>query len=324
MDLNEITEAIAKITPLTRRNEPIARHTTVQVGGSASMIAWPADTVELIRCVQALENQTHPVEWTVLGGGANLFADSEGYEGIILNLSNWREEPVIDETGLMVVPGGMDMRQAAEFAARAGWGGIDFMAVVPGSVGGAVCINAGTHYEGYVADRLVWADTVDKSGLETRYKKDELEFGYRRSRLMAAAQIVIRAAFQLARLEGEDTSALLARFDAAMAERERKFPLDQPNFGSTFRSPGAPHPPAGKLLDDLGMKGRRIGNAQISPKHANFIVNLGGATSEDIIALMREMRDAVREAHGIHLRPEVHYLCNRTRQRPDLFRNKIE
>jgi UDP-N-acetylmuramate dehydrogenase len=150
-----------------------------------------------------------------------------------------------------------------------------------------------------------------------------MAFGYRTSRLLGGREIVTQAAFQLVRCEeiGKTPEGLIETFEGWMAARRRKFPMDLPNFGSTFRSPGAPHPPAGKLIDELGMKGLRVGGAQISERHGNFIVNLGGASSEDILALMRRMRDAVRERYGITLRPEVCYLANREeRERErDLF-----
>ncbi|NQU44305.1 UDP-N-acetylmuramate dehydrogenase [bacterium] len=303
-----------------RVEEPLSNHTTVQVGGPAEVMLLPADQTELSAALRALREEGDGLECAVVGGGANLFADSAGWRGVVISLAGWRWDLTLD-SGLMVVGGGLNLADVAREAARQGWGGVDFMAVVPGTVGGAVVINAGTIYEGYVADRFEWAETVDREGRLHCYARDDMGFGYRASRLLYGKEIVTRTAFRLAPCEeiGRGPEELLARFDEAMAKRWKKFPLDLPNFGSTFRSPGEPHPPAGKLIDDLGLKGHRVGNARISDLHGNFIVNLGGASSDDILGLMQVMHDAVHRAHDVCLRPEVHYLCNRHRPRPDFF-----
>jgi UDP-N-acetylmuramate dehydrogenase len=284
-------------------------------------MAFPAGESELRELVLFLHEVGAALNWTVLGGGANLFADSAGYDGVVVSLKHWSEPLSLDKEGVLVVPGGMDLRFVAEEAARRGWGGVDWMAVVPGTIGGAVCINAGTAYEGYVADRLLWAESMSPEGRLRRWSAEEMGFGYRVSRLLGQREIVVRAGFRLASVDslGTTPDALFARFEEAMAARRAKFPLDLPNFGSTFRSPGAEWPPAGRLLDELGMKGLRLGNAQISEMHANFIVNLGNASSEDVIGLMERMRDAVQKRHGIILRPEVHFLHDGRRSRPEIF-----
>lgn len=303
-----------------RPGEPLSDHTTIRVGGPARLMVFPVDEKGLTAVLRALANS--PVEWAALGGGANIFADSQGFDGVIVNLSRWRWDLSLDQ-GLLVAGGGLDMREVALAAARQGWCGVDYMSVVPGTVGGAVRINAGTHSEGgYVADRFEWCETLTPAGEKRRYSTAEMEFGYRTSLLLNSSEIVTRAAFRLERCEESGTTpeGLLERFDAFLAARGKKFPLDLPNFGSTFRSPGAPFPPAGKLIDDLGMKGLQAGSARISERHANFIVNLGGAVSDDVLALMRRMHDAVLEKHGVRLWPEVHYLANKSRPRPEFFR----
>jgi len=309
----------------TRPEEPLAGHTTVRVGGPAAVMVFPSDGQELAAALRALAGPARGAEWAVLGGGANVFADSRGFHGVVISLSRWAWDFALEE-GLLTVGGGVNMREVVLEAARRGWCGVDYMAVVPGTIGGAVCINAGTHSEGgFVADRFLWAETLSPDGRKHRYEAADMGFGYRSSRLLGQREIVTRAAFQLVRCEdvGKTPEGLIETFEGWMAARQRKFPMDLPNFGSTFRSPGAPHPPAGKLIDELGMKGLRVGGAQISERHGNFIVNLGGASSGDILALMRRMCDAVRERYGVTLRPEVCYLANREeRERArDLFPN---
>ncbi|MBN1867629.1 UDP-N-acetylmuramate dehydrogenase [Candidatus Sumerlaeota bacterium] len=303
-----------------RPGEPLSAHTTVRVGGPARVMAFPSCEDELAALFRVL-NEHPDVRLAYIGGGANLFADSRGVDGVVVSTRGWRREFALDADGLLAVGGGMPLRDVALEAAGLGWGGIDFMAEVPGTVGGAVVINAGTNVGGYVADRFEWVETIDRTGMKRRHAGAEMEFGYRTSRLLHGPELIVRAAFRLARLGelGLTPETVRARFDATMRERESKFPLDQPNFGSTFRSPGAPHPPAGKLIDDLGMKGLRIGGAEISRRHANFIVNLGGASSDDILALMTRMHEAVLERSGVALEPEVHYLADPGSPRPAFF-----
>jgi UDP-N-acetylmuramate dehydrogenase len=277
---------------------------------------FPTGAEELSRALAAIAEAGS--ERALLGCGANVFADSRGYDGTVLNMTRWNDEFSLDSDGLLVVSGGANMRDVALRAAREGWSGIDFMALVPGTIGGAVAINAGTNVEGYVSDTLEWVETLSWFGEPRRHAAADMEFGYRTSRLLYGREIVVRAAFRLKPCAESERSIeeLLAFFETAMGKRREKFPLDLPNFGSTFRSPGAPHPPAGKLIDALGMKGLRVGNAQISPMHGNFIVNLGGATSDDILTLMQRMHDAVLERYGVSLRSEVYYLANCERPRP--------
>ncbi len=319
MSAATVFELLRNCAAELRRGEPIAPHTTVGVGGPARVMAFPRDDGDLTELLAAVHDAKPPL--FLLGGGANLFADSRGVGGLAVNMTRWAEEFNLDANGLLVAGGGASLRDTAHEAARRGWGGIDFMAEVPGTIGGATVINAGTNVGGYVADRFQWVETLSLDGRKRRYGPEEMAFGYRTSRLLHGSEIVLRSAFRLERCEtlGLSPETLRERFDAVMAERERKFPLDLPNFGSTFRSPGAPHPPAGKLLDDLGLKGFQVGGARVSDRHANFIVNVGGATSDDILAVMEEMHRAVLDAHGLSLRPEVHYLCDPGQPRPSFF-----
>jgi UDP-N-acetylmuramate dehydrogenase len=323
--VENLRERIADLGVEVRLEEPLADYTTVRVGGPARLMAFPVRPSDLAAILKAVRLATQesglPVEFAVLGGGANVFADSHGFDGLILNMRRCDAQIEWGREGLVVAPGGAAMREVAHEAARRGWGGVAFMAEVPGTIGGAVVINAGTNIGGYVADRLQWVETLTLDGEVHHYEREALGFGYRTSNLLHTPQIVLRAAFQLERLEalGHTPQSMLAHFDAVMTDRSEKFPLDLPNFGSTFRSPGPPFPPAGKMLDELGLKGFQIGAAQISDKHANFIVNRGGATSDDILGLIVHMREAVAARHGVLLRPEVHFLRSRRRPSPDFF-----
>jgi UDP-N-acetylmuramate dehydrogenase len=323
--MENLRERIGDLGVEVRFEEPLAAYTTVRVGGPAYLMAFPvrpSDLADILKAVRLSSQETGcPVEFAVLGGGANVFADSHGFDGLVLNMRRCDAQLEWSHEGLLVAPGGAAMREVAHESARRGWGGVAFMAEVPGTIGGAVVINAGTNVGGYVADRLRWVETLTLDGEVHRYDHADLGFGYRTSNLLHTPQIVLRTAFQLERLDklGHTPQSMLAHFDSVLADRSEKFPLDLPNFGSTFRSPGPPFPPAGKLLDELGLKGFQIGAAQISPKHANFIVNRGGATSDDIVDLIVHMRQSVAARHGVLLRPEVHFLRSRHRPSPDFF-----
>jgi UDP-N-acetylmuramate dehydrogenase len=315
---DDFISLLKRIATDVREGEPIGPHTTVQVGGPCRAMVFPHGIDELRAILSVLREATPSVSWEILGKGANAFGDSDGYSGIVISMVEWEESFEIGDKGVLAVSGGASMRDVAIEAARRGWGGIDFMAVVPGTIGGAVVINAGTNREGFVADRLLWVETLDLAGNLARHTPETLEMGYRTTRLLGAGLIVVRAAFGLVSCSdaGIAPELLFERFDAAMRERETKFPLDLPNFGSTFRSAGPPHPPTGKMIDDMGMRGLRIGNAQISPRHGNFLVNLGGATSSDILGLMQRMYDAVLDRYDVRLHAEVRYIADRSKPRP--------
>lgn len=316
--LQALYPALKNAVADVRENEPIAQHVTVKVGGPAALMLFPHQDNELADALRILQSAGDTVDWFVMGHGANLFADSAGYDGALLNLSHWEWDFEISPDGVLTVGGGLDMQKVVEAAARQGWSGINFMAVVPGTIGGAVVINAGTHSEGgFIADRFLWAETLTLTGEHKRYTREEMNFGYRLTRLLGKHEIVMRAAFQLTPCDTPND--LLATFKTMRRAREEKFPMGLPNFGSTFRSPGAPHPPAGKLIDELGMKGLPLGGARISEKHGNFIVNVDHATSSDIIGLMERMRQAVFDKFGVWLRPEVRYLCSHSAPCPDFL-----
>ncbi len=302
-----------------RENQNLSEHTTVQVGGPAKLVVFPAETNALQQLLLILNKQPE-TEVALLGGGANCFADSAGFDGVIISTTHWQDDYLLDGD-LLVLGTGADLQQVAQRAADSGWGGIDFMAEVPGTLGGAVAINAGTITGGYVADCLQWVETLTWQGESRRYTSDQMEFGYRTSRLLYGREIVTRAAFRLKSCESLQCQPtdLKKRFQKVMDERHAKFPYQYPNSGSSFRSPGEPLPPVGKLIEDLEMRGLRIGDAQISEMHGNFIVNRGQATSDDILAIMEAMVQAVFEHHAVWLKPEVQYLCNRHRPRPKFY-----
>jgi UDP-N-acetylmuramate dehydrogenase len=292
-------------TPPPREVEhdyPLARLTTVRTGGPAELFAR-AGTVarleELVRWATAEE-----VEVGVVGSGSNLLVADEGVRGLVVKLD--KDLAQIELHGTRVnCGGGARLPAVAARAARAGLTGIEFGVNIPGTVGGAVRMNANA-YRGELASVLEWVDVVSAAGTERRVP-EELGFAYRHSNL-APGEIVARASFVLAPADPEAVKATLADM---RARRKAAQPAGIKTFGSTFKNPDDPRAEgrtAGQLLDAAGCRGLRVGGASFSSKHANFIENHGEATTADVVALMAFGRRRVQERFGIALQAEVQTL----------------
>jgi UDP-N-acetylmuramate dehydrogenase len=289
--------------PGVEHDYPLARLTTVRTGGPAELFA-PAGTIErleeLVRWATAEE-----IEVGVVGSGSNLLVADEGVRGLVVKLD--QDLAQIELHGTRVnCGGGARLPAVAARAARAGLTGIEFGVNIPGTVGGAVRMNANA-YRGELASVLEWVDVVSASGTRRRVP-EELGFAYRRSNL-GPGEIVARASFALARADPEAVKATLADM---RARRKAAQPSGIKTFGSTFKNPDdarAEGRTAGQLLEAAGCRGLRVGGASFSSKHANFVENHGGeATTADIVALMAEGRRRVEERFGIALEAEVQTL----------------
>jgi UDP-N-acetylmuramate dehydrogenase len=277
-------------------DEPMARHTTWRVGGPADVFVVPHSLEELAGALQAAAELGMP--WTVIGRGSNLLVLDGGIRGLVLKLAEPLAHITIDGNRL-VAGAGRSFVSAAHVAIRHGLSGLEFATGIPGSVGGAVMMNAGAH-GGEVKDVLVWADVMDGAGQIRRMSNEDLRFAYRYSILKDQPGVVVAACFAL---RPGDRDEMLARVRAWSQRRASTQPLSQPNCGSVFRNPPGTY--AGRLIEAAGLKGLRRGDAQISPKHANFIVNLGHARACDILWLIRRVQETVREQFGIELETEV-------------------
>jgi UDP-N-acetylmuramate dehydrogenase len=289
-------------------NEPLARHTTFRVGGSADLFAEAADVDTLDALAQLAWE--HGVPLLVLGGGSNLLVSDAGVRGfVLLNRARGIREEQANTTGIptaqIVAESGAALAGLARWAIRAGWAGLEWAVSVPGTVGGAVVGNAGAH-GGDMAGNLAWCEVALPGGGRAVWPVSALGYAYRSSVLKRAqaadgpAPVVLRAGFGLT---PGDPAALTAIADAFLARRRATQPVE-PSAGSIFRNPPGEH--AGRLVEATGLKGHRIGGAMISPRHANFIVNdAGAATAADVLALIRLMQARVREQTGIALAPEI-------------------
>jgi UDP-N-acetylenolpyruvoylglucosamine reductase len=281
---------------------PLARLTTVRTGGRGDFFARP-HTGEVLAGLVAWAGAER-IQVGVVGSGSNLLIADEGFRGLVIKLDGSLAS--IEQDGeRLVCGGGARLPQAAAFAARAGLSGLEFGVNIPGTVGGAVKMNANA-YGGDLARVLEWVDVTTPSGTDRR-APGELGFQYRRSNL-APGEIVARASFGLSPSEPGAVKETLAEMRSA---RRAAQPSGIKTFGSTFKNPDDPRSEgrsAGVLLDEAGCRGLTVGGARFSEKHANFVENMGDATTADVIALMGEGRRRVRERFGIELEAEVQFL----------------
>jgi UDP-N-acetylmuramate dehydrogenase len=281
---------------------PLARLTTIRTGGQGDFFARP-DSPEALSELLAWATRAG-IEVGVVGSGSNLLIADEGFRGLVVKLDGSLAS--IEQDGQrLLCGGGARLPQASAFAARAGLSGLEFGVNIPGTVGGAVKMNANA-YGGDLARVLEWVEVTTPTGTQRR-APDELGFRYRRSNL-AAKEIVSRASFALSPAEPDSVKATLADMRAS---RKAAQPSGIKTFGSTFKNPDdarAEGRSAGMLLDEASCRGLTVGGARFSEKHANFVENLGEATTADVIALMAEGRRRVRERFGVELEPEVQFL----------------
>jgi UDP-N-acetylenolpyruvoylglucosamine reductase len=285
-----------------QRNHSLARLTTIRTGGAAEFFARPESLGELERLL-AWAGEQH-LEVGVVGSGSNLLVSDSGVHGLVLKLD--KELSTIELEGTQIrCGGGARLPAVSARAAQAGLTGIEFGVNIPGTVGGAVRMNANA-YGGELARVLEWVDVAGPAGTERR-APDQLGFAYRRSSLRAG-EVVARASFALAQAPSGEVKATLADM---RSRRKAAQPSGIKTFGSTFKNPDDPRAEgrtAGQLLDAAGCRGLRIGGAGFSSKHANFVENHGDATTADVVAVMAEGRRRVKERFGIELEPEVQSL----------------
>lgn len=276
---------------------PLARFTTLKIGGEADRLCSPSNVSELVDLLGRLYDSGEP--WHVIGGGSNLLISSRGVTGTVIRLAQITEvktsEPEVIEAGT-----GARLPHLARWAAAHGLSGLEFAVGIPGTVGGAVVMNAGAHGS-CIANVLESATIFDtqKRDLVT-VSNEELGFQYRRSKIDPERHIVLSARF---RLKPDKQEAVEARIKHNEEYRWKTQPLNWPNGGSTFKNPSAEQS-AGNLLDRSGAKELREGNAAVSALHANFVINMGGASSSDVTTLLKRMQECVHRQFDVHLKPE--------------------
>lgn len=277
-----------------RLHEPMCGHTSLKVGGPADMMAFPADEDDLLKLLRRAAELELPV--TVVGRGFNTLVRDGGIRGLTVSLVRLDGLSRMDDRRLVVGAGVWSM-DLARYAREEGLSGVEFLVGIPGSVGGLLAMNAGAH--GSTILGSVETLTTVRQGERHEYRRAELEFGYRFLRL-EPGEIIIRSVLALA---PEDQTVIGHLMEELLAQRAASQNVGHPNAGSFFRNP--PGAAAWKLIEEAGMRGARIGGAQVSDVHANFMVNVGGATTADFLALSRLVKERVRELSGIELEEEV-------------------
>ncbi|MEO8587349.1 MAG: UDP-N-acetylmuramate dehydrogenase [Acidobacteriota bacterium] len=293
-----IERALSGLRAVVRENVPLAARTTLRIGGPARYLVEVHDAEALAALLRAGRAAGLPV--LALGKGSNLLVPDAGFPGVVFTLAGDFLATGV-EPPEVVAGGGVSLMSLAARAQRAGLSGLENLSGIPSSLGGAVRINAGS-YGAELFDVLVTVDLVSGAGEMRTAEAPGIAHGYRWTALCDTGDIVTGARLRLA---PKEPSEIAARMAAVAAKRKNALPK-QPNAGSIFKNP--PGLFAGKLLEDCGLKGRRVGGAEISPVHANVIVNAGGATAADVAALMEAMKSAVKERWSIDLEPEIRVL----------------
>lgn len=277
-------------------DEPMKNHTTFRIGGPAQMFITPESVGQIQDIVALCRQESCPMY--IIGNGSNLLVSDDGVQGVVVSLYNKFSQYSIDgET--ITVQAGMSLIKLAVIAANEGLGGMEFASGIPGSVGGAVYMNAGA-YGGQMADIVTEVTVIDEDNNIKVLSNKELEFGYRTSYVAKNNLIVVSVRLKLAK---GDESAIKARMAELSEQRKLKQPLEYPSAGSTFKRPEGYY--AGKLISDAGLKGYSVGGAQVSEKHAGFVINTGNATASDVIALTDYVKQRVYEENGVELELEV-------------------
>lgn len=281
--------------------EPMKNHTTFRIGGPADALALPKTPEEVAEVVHFCHEHAQP--YYVLGNGSNLLVSDEGYRGLVLQLyRNFNDIQVNGET--ITVQSGAMLAAVARTAYQTGLTGLEFASGIPGTIGGAVVMNAGA-YGGEMKNVLKEVTVLTKEGEVLVIPAKALELGYRTSVIPKNGWIVLGAVLQLKK---GDQEQILARMEELKEQRITKQPLDLPSAGSTFKRPEGYF--AGKLIMDAGLRGFTVGGAQVSEKHCGFVVNRGNATAADVWELICEVKRRVKEMTGVELEPEVKLLGN--------------
>jgi len=287
-----------EIAQLGRLDEQVlmSGHTTLAIGGPARWYFRPKGTNELAKALRLIPEE---IRILPLGRGSNLLITDEGFDGVVLDFGDLSEITIDEDT--MVTGAGARMSKVAQLCATKGLEGLEFLATVPGDMGGGIAMNAGAFGQ-WVSDTLISIEVLHRNGEIESMMKEQLNMAYRHTELPAKT-LVTSGTFKL---NNGDPEAIRERMRTMRKQRSSTQPLALPNCGSVFKNPEGDH--AARLIEAVGLKGKKVGNARISSTHANFIVNEGQATSEDVLALIAMAQQAVEKQFGVVLEPEVRIL----------------
>lgn len=280
---------------------PLSNYTSYRVGGDAQWYVEPQSTTEIQAVFEWVVKQQIP--FTCLGAGSNLLVSDRGIDGLVINTRQWKQCQFDRENQTITVGAGYPLPKLAWQVAKKGWQGLEWAVGIPGTIGGAVVMNAGAH-QGCIADVVTSALIAYPDGKVTRLSKQELGYAYRTSILQQQPALVIEATLALA--GGKTRAEMMATTTKNFQHRKKTQPYDKPSCGSVFRNPQPQA--AGWLIEQIGLKGYQIGGAQVAHRHANFILNVGDAKARDIFNLINYVREQVENHWSINLHPEVKLL----------------
>ena len=278
------------------QEEPMAKHTTFRVGGAADILIRIQSEEQLTKLVSYFGQLNQP--YLVIGNGSNLLVSDRGYQGVVLLIGDGMSDVKVDGERMCVQAGAL-LSSVASQAAQHALSGLEFAAGIPGSMGGAIVMNAGA-YDGEMSQVVESVTVLNEQGERMVLDRDTMEFGYRTSIIRNRPFIVVETVL---RLHQGDAQEIRARMDDFNTRRRAKQPLEYASAGSTFKRPEGYY--AGKLIMDAGLRGYRIGGAQVSEKHCGFIINVGNASAQDIYELITEVQEKVKQRFRVELEPEV-------------------
>ena len=298
MQKAQLAEGLQKAVPglCLRIDEPMCNHTSFRIGGPADLMILPNSIGELQQALRFLNGQKVPVY--IMGNGSNLLVRDGGFRGVIIKLADNFSRIVVEGTKLRAQVGA-SLAKLASAAWQAGLGGLEFASGFPGTLGGAIAMNAGA-YGGEMADVIREVTCCDLEGGLYHFSLEELELGYRTSRVRSQGYVALEALLQLV---PEDQAVIKAKMHELNQRRREKQPLNIPSAGSTFKRPPGYY--AGKLIDEAGLRGFTHGRAQVADLHCGFVVNLGGATAKEVLELIDMVRQRVWEKFRVKLELEV-------------------
>lgn len=278
-------------------DELLSKHTTFKIGGPADLFISPYNLAELCYVMTVLNKRE--VMPTILGGGSNVLVLDGGIRGVVVSLSELKYVLTSDERGVICAGAGNMLGDVAKFTCACEYTGLEFAVGIPGTIGGAIFMNAGA-YSGEMSQVVKCVRTVTKHGQIKEYSLDECQFGYRQSVFQKNGEVIAEIELQL---KNGDKTFILETMEDLTKRRESKQPLEWPSAGSTFKRPTGYY--AGTLIEQTGLKGLMVGGAEISKKHAGFVINTGQATAKDVINLISEVQRRIKEQHGVTLETEV-------------------
>lgn len=303
LDFNAVAEKAEELGCTVLHNEPLSNFTTFKVGGRCGLLVKLNSFTAAVALSALCREKSLP--FLVIGKGSNLIVDDDGFNGVVLLMGkDFSDISATNETTLYCTAG-TPLSRLCYTAYKHGLSGLEFAWGIPGTVGGAVYMNAGA-YGGEMCDVVMSAEYIDESGKLSAFTGDELEFSYRKS-IFSDKALIITGAFFL--LKKGDAVDIRAKMDDLMNRRKTKQPIEFPSAGSTFKRPEGSY--ASLLIEQCGLKGLTIGGAQVSEKHSGFVINVGGATFADIMALIAEIKRIVKEKTGISLECEPKIISDR-------------